>query len=106
MQMIGATPAVCTAFLVDRVRTPERFTVGTSPTVFWTPIETVTRYRVRLFDSQLNDVLMDYTQGGQFTFDAALFQAGLRYGWEVIPENAVFQQMCFAIGGELSPSIQ
>lgn len=104
MQMVRATPAVCNAFVIDRSRSVESFRIGEPVTVYWTPIETVTRFRVRLFDAELNDLFIDYTDGGQFTFSASLFELGKRYGWEVIPENAAVQQMCFAIGGELSPS--
>jgi hypothetical protein len=103
VQMVPATPVVCNAFVIDRIRSTESFRVGNTATVYWTPIESVTRYRVRLFDAQLNDLLIDYTQAGQFTFAANLFQVGVRYGWEIIPENAVAQQMCFAIGGDLVP---
>jgi hypothetical protein len=106
LEMVQATPAVCNAFRVDRVRTVERVKIGNAVTVYWTPIEAVTRYRVRLFDARLNELLVEYTQGGQFTFDAALFEADRRYGWEVFPENATFQQMCFTIGGELTASVQ
>jgi hypothetical protein len=104
LQMVRATPVVCNAFVIDRSRSVENFRIGEPVTVYWTPIETTARFRVRLFDAELNDLFIDYTQGGQYTFNASLFELGKRYGWEVIPENAASQQMCFAIGGELSPS--
>jgi hypothetical protein len=104
LQMVRATPVVCNAFVVDRSRSVENFRIGEPVTIYWTPIETTARFRVRLFDAELNDLFIDYTQGGQYTFNASLFELGKRYGWEVIPENAASQQMCFAIGGELTPS--
>ncbi len=104
IQMVRATPVVCNAFVIDRSRSVESFRIGEPVTVYWTPIETVNRFRIRLFDAELNDLIVDYTQAGQYTFSASLFELGKRYGWEVIPENAVSQQMCFAIGGELTPS--
>lgn len=104
IQMVRATPVVCNAFVIDRSRSVENFRIGEPVTVYWTPIETTARFRVRLFDAELNDLFVDYTQGGQYTFNASLFELGKRYGWEVIPENAASQQMCFAIGGELTPS--
>jgi hypothetical protein len=103
IQMVSATPAVCAAFIVDAVRSTRSFMVGEAPSVTWSPIEGVSRYRVRLFDATLTTLLVDYTQQPQFTFDATLFSSGVRYGWEVLPENAAFQQLCFAIGDDLQP---
>lgn len=99
--------SVCETFVVDFARTAEQFTLGNAPNVYWQPVEGAVGYRVRVYNvrnsaAELTEQAL-FTAETSFQFDAALFESGEGYGWEVYPIDAAQQQMCFAIGGALIP---
>jgi hypothetical protein len=103
-QLAAATLVVCGSFAPDRERTPTEHSPGSPVTVYWTPVATAARYRVMLISETGTELFSDYTLEATYTFSADLFRRNLRYAWEVYPEDARNQQMCFARGGELLPA--
>lgn len=107
-QIEGVEPlSVCESFAVDLANTMIEFPFGTSPTVRWTPVEGAVGYRVRIYNvrnsaRELSDQPL-FTDQTSYTFDAAFFQAGQSYGWDVYPVDAAQVQMCFPIGEALIP---
>lgn len=97
------TLVVCGTFVADRSRSTTTFTVGQSPQILWTKVETAARYRIRLLDDTGTEVMVDFTLEPGYTFRPDLFTAGKVYAWSIYPEDSLGQQMCSERGAELYP---
>ncbi len=97
------TLVVCGTFVADRSRSTSTFTVGQSPQILWTKVETAARYRIRLLDDAGTEVMVDFTLQPGYVFRPDLFTAGKVYAWSVYPEDSLGQQMCSERGAELYP---
>lgn len=97
------TLVACGPFREDRTRYNTTFTFGTNPVVAWVAASDAPSYRVNLIDELGEELFADYTADITFTFGADLFERGKRYGWSVYPMDALGQQMCISVGGELFP---
>lgn len=98
-----STLVVCATFVVDRERSPGTFVVGQPLQVYWSTVEGASRYRIVILDEFGTEIFAGYAVDATFTFAADQFEAGKRYIWTVYPEDALRQQMCIGISGELSP---
>jgi hypothetical protein len=98
-----ATLPACATFREDRSRYNTSFRLGSEALVAWAAAETAASYRVNLIDEFGNELFVGYTVETTFLFPAELFERGKRYGWNVYPMDAMGQQMCISVGGELFP---
>lgn len=97
------TLVVCGGFVADRARSTSSFTLGTTPQIFWTKVDTAFRYRIRLLDDTGAELFVDFSLDPTYTFKADLFERGKVYAWSVYPEDSIGQQMCGERGAELLP---
>ena len=102
-QSVKPTLVVCGVFAIDRDRSPTTYTPGSPVTVYWVPVDTAARYRVRLVSETGDELFTDYALDPTYTFDPKLFNGTFRYAWQVYPEDGLNQQMCFERGGDLLP---
>lgn len=97
-------PEACSTFAPLLQESDREFVIGTAPRVTWTAVEGAELYRLVL---QRDDGLIVkddiYLAETFFVFDAGFFTLGRFYGWLVYPINARGDQMCFAVGAELTP---
>ncbi|NWG16606.1 MAG: hypothetical protein HXY41_08225 [Chloroflexi bacterium] len=98
-----ATLPACATFREDRSRYSTSFRLGSEAAVAWIAAETAASYRVNLIDEFGTELFAGYTTETTFLFAADLFERGKRYGWNVYPMDAMGQQMCISVGGELFP---
>jgi hypothetical protein len=103
MQLAAPTLVVCGGFMADRERTPTNYASGQPVTVYWSSVDTAARYRVSIVSETGTELYFDYALEPTYTFPANIFVRGGRYAWQVYPEDAINQQMCFERGGELLP---
>ncbi|MBI5669769.1 MAG: hypothetical protein HZC41_17365 [Chloroflexi bacterium] len=97
------TLEACGPFREDRSRYNPQFVAGTDVMVAWVPATGAPSYRVNVVDESGEEFFADYTADSTYTFKADLFERGKRYGWNVYPMDALGQQMCISVGGELFP---
>jgi hypothetical protein len=98
---VAAPLAACDTFGPDFTRNPTEFEVGNAVQVFWIPVDGAATYKVTLIDQMGRSITQHYTAASDYTFEAELFEAGKRYGWEVVPYNEFKDQMCYGRGDEL-----
>jgi hypothetical protein len=103
----AALPAECNGFDIIFAESTQTFQIGTAPKVAWKPVPTAVRYRVELGDingrTVANEIFVAETN---YTFDASLFSTDSPiYTWSVYPINQAGDQMCFEVGGEMTPSL-
>ncbi len=107
-------PTDCTAFRADYDRIGDTFTVGSSPVLYWEPIEGVPQYRVEVIDPAGEPIWVTYVPGDSsdyaipadvFVVDEQALALGtvFVFGWEVTPVNEQQAQYCPSAGGELIP---
>ncbi len=107
-------PANCFEFRAEYERMEETFILGTAPTLYWTPIEDASEYRVVITDPEGEAVLVRWVDSdvGSFTVPAETFVLDedaidlaviVVYGWEVTPVDETRTGYCDTIGGELIP---
>lgn len=103
----------CLEFQADYQRTGDTFTLGTSPTIYWTAI-TGASYRVEILDPQGIVVHVGIAPAGSnsysvpaevFQVDERLFAAGTVavYTWRLLALDTAGNQMCQTPSGELIP---
>ncbi len=97
------TLVVCGGFVANRNKSTSTFTVGATPQIFWTNVDTAARYRIRLLDDTGAELFVDFSLQPTYTFRADLFQKNKVYAWSVYPEDSLGQQMCTERGAELYP---
>ncbi|MCL4249139.1 MAG: hypothetical protein KJ065_13410 [Anaerolineae bacterium] len=95
------TLAACASFSEDRERTPRTFSAGEPLTIYWNAARGANRYRVTLYDASFQALLSENTDETSFTFAGDFFELGSYYGWEVRPYNALNEQLCLPIGGDV-----
>ncbi|MBZ0277853.1 MAG: hypothetical protein K8I60_17025, partial [Anaerolineae bacterium] len=95
--------AVCAAFGLDTQGNSLTFPIGTSPQIYWLPVEGAVSYRISLINDLGEELMADYTAETTFAFQSDLFARDKRYGWQVYPMDLLRQQMCIAVGAELIP---
>ena len=112
------TPNATNQFLVSQPLTPEcnafgpdselnmrSFTLGTEPTVAWTPVDSATAYVLRLYNENLVTLLTETLTETTYTFPADLFPVlGASYAWDVAPIDADGEQICPTRGSLLYPT--
>ncbi len=94
----------CANFAADAERNQREFRYGTSPTVYWTPVENSAAYLVRLYDRNLVTLVQVTTSDTSYTFDASLFDPLGIYSWDVTPVDVDGLQMCPVRGASLIPT--
>ena len=95
------TLPACASFTEDRERTPRTFAAGEPLTIYWNAAPGASRYRVTLYDASFRPLLAENTSATSYTFSGDFFELGSYYGWEVHPYNAIDEQLCVAIGGDV-----
>jgi len=100
-------PAGCKTFDIIYAESTNKFQVRTAPKIAWVPVEGAVRYHIELGDVNAKMIKDDiYVAETTYTFDPDLFRAeSSLYTWSVYPINQAGDQMCFAVGGEMYPSI-
>ncbi len=107
-------PADCTSFRADYDRIGDTFVVGSSPVLYWEPVEGAPEYRVEVFDPEGEPVWVTYVPGDSSEYaipaevlavDEQAMGTGvmLVFGWEVTPVDGQQAQYCPSAGGELIP---
>lgn len=107
-------PASCFAFQADYARIEDQFFVGTSPVLYWSPIDDASEYRVTITDPEGVAILVRWVDKtvDSFTVPAEIFELDeetavldtvMVYGWEVTPVDENRTGYCDSIGGELIP---
>jgi len=98
------SPEACSTFAPLLQESDREFVIGTAPRITRSEERGAELYRLEL---QRDDgfVVKDdiYLAETSFVFDAGFFTLGRFYGWLVYPINARGDQMCFAVGAELTP---
>ena len=101
----------CNTLGEDFARNTRAFPLGAAPLVAWTGVQGAAAYHIALVvvdlekpDSPPNEIFADFTSETTYTFQPDIFEAGKFYGWEVYPLDALGQQMCVAVGSELTPT--
>jgi hypothetical protein len=100
-------PPACETFAIDYDKSTMTFQIGTAPTAAWTTVDGAVRYHVEVADANGRTMKSDlYIPETSYTFDAKMFEGNSNlYTWKVYPINQAGDQMCFAIGGEMYPSL-
>jgi hypothetical protein len=100
-------PAACNTFDIVFAESTQKFQIGTAPKVTWTPVTGAVRYRVSVSDVNGRVVKDDiFIAETTYTFDPSLFSTDSTiYAWSVYPINQAGDQMCFEVGGEMTPSL-
>lgn len=100
-------PAACNTFDIVFAESTQTFQIGTSPKATWTPVTGAVRYRVEVADVNGRVVKDDiFVAETTYTFDPTLFSTDSTiYTWSVYPINQAGDQMCFEVGGEMTPSL-
>lgn len=100
-------PPECTGFDIIFAESTQTFQIGTAPTVTWKPVSGAVRYRVALNDINTRIVKDNiFIAETTYTFDPSLFSTNSQlYTWSVYPINQAGDQMCFDVGGEMTPSL-
>lgn len=103
--MAQPTLPACAAFDIDRERSAEAFTLGTSPLVAWQAVLAAVTYRVTLYDGDFNVLHEQDVLATQHIFSADLFRYDSFYFWEVRPLDRFGVQICLPRGGRLVPQL-
>lgn len=103
--MAQPTLPACAAFDIDRERSAEAFTLGTSPLVAWQAVLAAVTYRVTLYDGNFNVLHEQDVLTTQHIFSADLFRYDDFYFWEVRPLDRFGGQICLPRGGRLVPQL-
>lgn len=100
-------PPECDGFNIIFAESTREFQIGTAPKVVWKPVSGAVRYHVELADINARIVKSDiFIAETNYTFDPSLFSLNSQlYTWSVYPINQAGDQMCFEVGGEMTPSI-
>jgi hypothetical protein len=103
--MAQPTLPACAAFDIDRERSAEAFTLGTSPLVAWQAVLAAVTYRVTLYDGDFNVLQEQDVPTTQHVFSPDLFRYDDFYFWEVRPLDRFGVQICLPRGGRLVPQL-